>query len=67
MTIQAPTFATNIFEGNDTAPMNASGIGNMNIRKTRGKMIILVIFVPSRKRDTPNTRKKIEKPDSEKT
>jgi hypothetical protein len=47
--------------------MNASGTGNINIKKTRGKIITLEMFFPKRKRDIPKMRKKIEKPDTEKT
>ena len=67
LTIQTPAFATNIFMGNEIALINASGTGNINIKKTSGKSAIRVIFLPKRKSDVPNISKNIENPDREKT
>jgi hypothetical protein len=53
--------------GKDMAPIKASGTGNMKIRNASGKRIMRVIFFPKMKRAKPMTRKKIEKPEIEKT
>jgi len=67
LVIHTPALAAKILSGKEISPITASGNGNINIKKMRGKIIILVMFFPKRKKDVPKTRKKIEKPDIEKT
>jgi hypothetical protein len=58
--------ATMIFKGIETVEIMARGSGNIKIRNTRGKIIILVCSFPKRKRTEPNTKKNTENPDMEK-
>ncbi len=66
-TIHTPAFAAKILSGKETKLIMASGRGNIKMRKRSGNQIILNIFVPNRYKDRPMTRKKIEKPEMEKT
>ena len=66
-TKSTPVLATSIFNGKETAEINAMGTGNMKIKNISGKRMIRVIFFPKRNRQRPMTKKNMENPEIEKT